>query len=82
VGKVEGKRPLKDVGVDGKIMLEWILGKYVGECGQDSTGYGQGPVAGSCGLGNEPSCSIEGCEFHYQFNDCAFEVLCCMEIGS
>jgi hypothetical protein len=27
VGKSEGKRPLGDLGIDGKIILEWILGK-------------------------------------------------------
>jgi len=27
VRKCEGKRPLKDLGVDGKIMLQWILEK-------------------------------------------------------
>jgi hypothetical protein len=27
VGKLEGKRPLEDIGVEGKIILEWILGK-------------------------------------------------------
>jgi len=25
VGKLEGKRPLEDVGLDGRIILEWIL---------------------------------------------------------
>jgi hypothetical protein len=27
VGSSEGKRPLEDLGVDGKIISEWILGK-------------------------------------------------------
>jgi hypothetical protein len=27
VGKPEGKRPLEDLGVEEKIILEWILGK-------------------------------------------------------
>jgi hypothetical protein len=26
-GKPEGKRPLRDLGVDRRILLEWILGK-------------------------------------------------------
>jgi hypothetical protein len=26
VGKPERKRPLEDIGVDGKVILEWILG--------------------------------------------------------
>jgi hypothetical protein len=29
VGKLEGKRSLKDLDVDGKIILEWIFGKSV-----------------------------------------------------
>jgi hypothetical protein len=28
VGKPEMKRPLDDLGVDGNIILEWILGKW------------------------------------------------------
>jgi hypothetical protein len=27
VGKLEGKRPLEDLSIDGKIILEWISGK-------------------------------------------------------
>jgi hypothetical protein len=27
-------------GIDGKIILEWILGKYTGSCGLDSSGSG------------------------------------------
>jgi hypothetical protein len=27
VGKPEGRKPLEDLGVDGKIILNWILGK-------------------------------------------------------
>jgi hypothetical protein len=32
----------------------------VGSCGLDSSGSGQGPVAGCCEHGNEPSDSIKG----------------------
>jgi len=35
----------------------------VGRCGLDVSGAGQGPVAGSCACGNEPSGSIKGAEF-------------------
>jgi hypothetical protein len=35
----------------------------VGRCGLDSSGSGQGPVAGSCEHGNEPSGSIKVGEF-------------------
>jgi hypothetical protein len=31
VGKPEGKKPVKDLGVDGKIILEWMFGKWVGK---------------------------------------------------
>jgi hypothetical protein len=31
VGKPEGKNHLEDLGTDGKIMLEWILGKQGGK---------------------------------------------------
>jgi hypothetical protein len=31
VGKPEGKRPLEDLGVDEKIILEWVLGKQGGK---------------------------------------------------
>jgi hypothetical protein len=38
---------LKDQGVGGKMGSEWILGRLAwGVCGLDSTGSGQGPVAG------------------------------------
>jgi hypothetical protein len=35
----------------------------MGGCGQDASGSGQGPVAGSCEHGKEPSRSITGGEF-------------------
>jgi hypothetical protein len=35
----------------------------VRRCGLDSSGSGQGPVAGSCEHGNEPLGSIKGEEF-------------------
>jgi hypothetical protein len=35
----------------------------VGKCGVDSSGTGQGPIAGCCEHGNEPSDSIKGGEF-------------------
>jgi hypothetical protein len=34
---------------------EWILGRLAGECRVDPVGSGQGPVAGSCEYGDEPS---------------------------
>jgi hypothetical protein len=62
VGKPEGKRPL------GRPRRRWEDGirMYLREidlegCGLDSTGSGQGPVAGCCQCGDEPSgsCTTE-----------------------
>jgi hypothetical protein len=38
VGKPERKNHSEDLGVDGKIILEWILGNWVGRCRLDSSG--------------------------------------------
>jgi hypothetical protein len=46
---------LEDQGVGGKMGSEWILGTLGWVCGLDSTGSGQGPVAGCCECGDEPS---------------------------
>jgi hypothetical protein len=34
---------------------EWTLRRLTGGCGVDPVGSGQGPVAGSCEYGDEPS---------------------------
>jgi hypothetical protein len=39
VGKLEGKNHSEKLVVNGKIILEWILGD-VGRCGLDSSGSG------------------------------------------
>jgi hypothetical protein len=56
VGKPEGKRPL------GRPRHRWEDGVRMdfreigfGGCGLDSTGSGQGPLAGCCECGDEPS---------------------------
>jgi hypothetical protein len=53
VGNHEGKRPL------GRPRRGWEDGirmdLRLGGCGLDSTGSGQGPVAGCCECGDEPS---------------------------
>ena len=38
VGKAEGRRPLERSRVDGKIILKWILEKWVGGYGLDRYG--------------------------------------------
>jgi hypothetical protein len=63
VGKPEGKRPL------GRPRRRWKDGIRMdlreigggGVCGLDSTGLGQGPAAGCCECGDEPSgsCATE-----------------------
>jgi hypothetical protein len=57
---MNGRDHLEDVGVDGKILLEFILGEW---CGLYSSGSGQGLVAGRCEHCNKPLGSIKGGEF-------------------
>jgi hypothetical protein len=56
VGKPEGKRPL------GRPRRRWDQNGSreigLGVCGLDSTGSGQGPVAGCCECSDEPSGSF------------------------
>jgi hypothetical protein len=51
--KREGKNHSEDLGVDGRIIVELILGEYGGK-----VWVRIGPVAGFCEHGNEPSGSI------------------------
>jgi hypothetical protein len=60
VGKPEGKRPLGRPRWEDGIKID--LGEICfGGCGLDSTGSGQGPVAGCCQCGDERSgsCATE-----------------------
>jgi hypothetical protein len=52
---------LEDQVVGGKMGSEWILGRLAWGYGLHSTGSGQGPVAGCCECGDEPSgsCATE-----------------------
>jgi hypothetical protein len=50
---MEGIVNLDDLDVNGRIILKYILRNRL--CGLNSSGSGQGPVAGSCEHGNEPS---------------------------
>jgi hypothetical protein len=61
VGKPEGRDHSGDLGVDGKMILELILGKSgVGRCGLAASGSGKGPVVGPCEHSNQPSSSKTG----------------------
>jgi hypothetical protein len=68
VGKPEGKRPLgrpRRRWEDGIRMYLREIG--LGGCGLDSIGSGQGPVAGFCECGDEPSgsCSTKSVLYIY-----------------
>jgi hypothetical protein len=52
---------LKNVGIAGRIVLGWILGKWVEKYGLDDSGLGKGTVVvDSCEHSNEPLGSIKG----------------------
>jgi hypothetical protein len=54
VGKPQEKRDyFGDLGVDGKIVLDWILKKQLSGYGPDSSGSGRGPVTCSYERGNK-----------------------------
>jgi hypothetical protein len=53
VGKHDGKRPPEDTGVDGRIILKYILEKWVGVVDRIDVAQDRGQVAGSCESGNE-----------------------------
>jgi hypothetical protein len=61
VGKHEGKRPLGRPRHRWENGIRMDLGDWLRGCGLDSTGSGQGPVAGCCECGDEPSgsCATE-----------------------
>jgi hypothetical protein len=52
---------LEEKGVGGRKDQNGSLGDWLGGCRLDSTGSGQGPVAGCCECGDEPSgsCATE-----------------------
>jgi hypothetical protein len=53
------KGHLRDLDVNGRVILKWILKKMVGECRLDSCGSGWRSVAGSCEHGNDSSHSVK-----------------------
>jgi hypothetical protein len=54
---------LKDLGVDGNIILIWIIKNNVRGCGFGSSASGYGLVVDSCEHGNDFSGSIKGGKF-------------------
>jgi hypothetical protein len=61
VGKREGNKPLGRPRHRWEVGSEWILGRLAWGFGLDSTGSGQGLLAGCCECGDEPSgsCATE-----------------------
>jgi len=53
----------EDLGIDGKIILKWILGKLDEKLLTEHTGSEQVPMASSCESGNDHLGSIKGREF-------------------
>jgi hypothetical protein len=60
---MKGRDHSDNLGADGKIMFNWDLGKWVGTCGLNASGSGQGPVTDSCECNNKPSSSRTDEEF-------------------
>jgi hypothetical protein len=63
VGRPDGKNNLEDLGVDGKLILNWIFKKWDGGHRVDLSGSGQGKGPGVCVCGNKLSGPIECEEF-------------------
>jgi len=63
VGKSEGRSHMKDIGINGRIILSWIFRKWGEGYGPDCSGTGKVQVPGTCNCGNEPSGSIKCGEF-------------------
>jgi hypothetical protein len=60
---LKGRDYSKDVGIDGRIILDSSHRSRVKICRLDSSGSGQGPVSGSCEHGKETSGYMKGGEF-------------------
>ena len=59
LGKDEEKADLEDLGVDGRILLEWILKMWNGRTRTNLILSGQRQVLGCSVYGNEISCFIK-----------------------
>jgi hypothetical protein len=62
-GILERRDHLEDLGVDGRIILEWIIGKFGGSVWIGFIWLGTGISGGLCEHDNEPSGSLKGREF-------------------
>jgi hypothetical protein len=60
---LKGRGHLEDLGVDGRIILEWILGKQDRKAWIGLIWFRIGPLAGSCEHSYVPSGSLKGGEF-------------------
>jgi len=60
---LKGRDHSENLGVDGKVILGWILRKYGRKVWTGFIWFRIGPVVGCCEHGNEPSGSTKGGEF-------------------
>jgi hypothetical protein len=63
VGRPGEKKPLEDPGVDGRIILRWLLRKWGVMAWTESIWLRTGPGGSTCECGNEPSGTIKCGEF-------------------
>jgi len=63
--RLKESRHLEDMGVDGRIVLQWTLKYWCEDRGPDAFSWRQGQEAGRCEHGNEPAGSIKCCVFPY-----------------
>jgi hypothetical protein len=69
IRKLEEQTSAGGKGTNERIILKLILKNRVLGCSLDSSGSGQGPVAGCCEHGEKPSGSTKGREFINQMID-------------
>jgi hypothetical protein len=58
-GDIMERGHLEDVGLDGRIILQWIFNEWDGEAWTVLVRFSIRQVAGTCECGNEPSGSIK-----------------------